>query len=664
MQTPRHTAFTRSVLIALALLSAGHAYAARPWVEVSAAEASRPVASRQITPGQARLIDLDLAAVRALTDGLPQADTASRAGQRAPTLTLPMPDGSLLTFQLHATEVMAPGLAARYPQIRTFAGVVPGRPHIRARFDLSPRGLRGQIFTPAGEVYLDPLSRERTDRHQLYFTRDLTPTGARPVDVVLPAPGTSANREATQSAPPIIRTGKSLLTYRIAFATTGEYAKYHDPDASQTNKALVLAEIVNVTNRVSGVYERDVGVRLQLIDQTDALIFTNANTDPYTNDDGGMMLDENITTLKRVLGGSAFDIGHVLSTGGGGVAYLGVVCSTHKAGGVTGSSNPVTDAFYIDYVAHEIGHQFNANHTFNSSRGSCKGNRAANEAYEPGSGTTIMAYAGICGADDLAPHSDANFHASSVARITRFTRNGGGASCAQVTASGNTPPVASVPAGGFTIPIGTPFELTGQGRDSNGDILSYQWEQLDLGDKGSPTDPMALSAPLFRSFPPSASPTRVFPRMADVLSGKQTLGELLPMASRDLNFRFTVRDNRVAPSAGGIATADLAFAVTAAAGPFKVTAPGAGGVFSAGSPLEVRWDVANTQNAPVSCASVDISLSTNGGNSFGKVLATAVPNSGSHTVTLPQLSTTKGRIKVKCSSNVFFNVSGRNFTIQ
>jgi Metallo-peptidase family M12B Reprolysin-like len=580
-------AVANAALLSLACLAATPAHAIQPWVEVAQAAATAEVADRQIHPTQARWIDLDMNAVQSLAASLPSETQAAAARHALPTLTLPMPDGEMLTFTLHATEVMAPALAARYPQIRTFAGTVSARPHIRARFDLSPRGLRAQIFTPQGEVYIDPLSRSRADRHQIYYTRHLTRSVNRPADRVLPTPHAASHRPAlAEAAPTATRIGAKLFTYRIAFATTGEYAKYHDASASANNKALVLAEIVNVTNRVTGVYERDLGIRLQLVDNTDALIYTNASTDPYANNNGDAMLGQNIATLKKVLGNANFDIGHVLSTGGGGIAYMGVCDDDYKAGGVTGSSDPITDAFYIDYVAHEIGHQFAADHTFNSIQGSCEGNRAADQAYEPGSGTTIMAYAGICGADDIAEHSDANFHAISVNRIVQYTRSGWGSTCGTVTNSGNKLPLATVPTGGFTIPIDTPFELTGQGTDANGDALTYQWEQMNLGAAGSP-NAFAANAPLFRSYPPSTSPTRVFPKMSDLLANRATLGEKLPKVSRTLNFRLTVRDNRVAPSSGGLATADLRFNVSAAAGPFRVTAPNVTGSYTGGAPLSV-----------------------------------------------------------------------------
>lgn len=641
-------------LAACASLGSGSAWAASPLWQDAAPQ--RVDDARQVQARQARWVELDVAALGALVRQLPAASSALAA---RPTLSLPLPDGSSLTLHLHDTAVMAPALAARYPQIRTFAGTVPGRPEISARLDLSPRGLRAQIFTPQGRVFIDPAVGANTRLHQVSFAQDQSPR-TRTADRVLKVPGavTSTLRTATPAI------GDTLLTYRVAIATTGEYALFHDPAASPSNKVNVLAELVTLTNRVTGVYEREVGIQLQLVEGTDDVIYTDPASDPYTNDDGGKMLGQNIRTLKSVLGNGSFDIGHVVSTGGGGVAYLGVVCDKRfKAGGVTGLGEPVNDAFYIDYVAHEMGHQFGANHTFNSQTGACAGNRAANVAYEPGSGTTIMAYAGICGADDIQPHSDAQFHSASFDEIVRYTRSGGGAACAVLTPTGNRAPTVSVPAGGFTIPAQTPFELTGQASDPDGDTLSYQWEQRDLGAAGSPNQPDA-TAPLFRSFPPSASATRSFPQTSDLLGNTQTLGEILPSVTRALNFRLTVRDDQAAPSAGGVASADLSFNVSAAAGPFKLTSPNTAGSYRPGSSLRVTWDVANTAAAPVSCAAVDVWFSANGGQTFSKRLKKAVPNNGSTSVKLPAQTTQAARLKVKCSSNIFFDVSDVNFKVE
>lgn len=659
----RLTSLVRSLLLvglSSSAMWASSALAAPLWQEAAPLAAESSQAQGIVaTAAKARWVRWDTAALQALVERVP----AAAGAQPALTLDLPLPNGRLVTVRLKPVQVMAPGLAARYPQIRTFVGEVEGQPGITARIDHSPRGFKAMIFTPEGRVFIDPGRDANAGLHQVYLRQDL-PLRQRDADQVLKAPGEAARTGANAATLAGATTGTELLTYRLALATTGEYAKFHDPAASPTNKGGVLAELVSLTNRVTGVYEREVGIRLELIDNEDSVIYTDASTDPYTNNSGSTMLGQNIRTLRTVLGADAFDIGHVVSTGGGGVAYLGVICGSSKAGGVTGLGSPVGDGFYIDYVAHEMGHQFGANHTFNSTTGSCGGgNRAASAAYEPGSGTTIMAYAGICGADDIQPHSDAQFHSASYDEIVAYTRNGGGASCAAVTPSGNTPPTATVPAGGFTIPANTPFELTGKGKDADGKkSLTYQWEERDLGPGGAPDTPSG-TAPLFRAFPPTASQTRTFPQISDLVNNVHTIGEILPTTSRALNFRFIVRDNQAAPSAGGLASADLSFNVTSAAGPFRVTAPNTDVKVAPGSALKIRWDVANTNVAPVSCSAVEIWLSTDGGLTMSEKLKSKVTNNGKAKVTLPMVSTDHARIKVKCKDNVFFDISDVDFRI-
>ena len=656
----------RGVVAALGLglaLAAAPASASDLWVEAAAASAPE----QRLEPGRAlkaRWVRFDAAQLQSLFEQAAEAHRAAAApGAAAPgvVLALPLADGSSLRFKLQPLAVMAPGLAARYPQIQTWLGVAEGRAGLTARIDWSPRGLRAMIFTPEGRVFIDPGRGEQAGLHQVYRRQDLALRPRQP-DRVLTVPGRQSSALSAELAGVAI--GSELLTYRLAIATTGEYARFHDPAASPTNKAEVLAELVSLTNRVSGVYERELGVRMQLVENQDAVIYTDPATDPYTNNNGGAMLGQNINTLRNVLGNDAFDVGHVVSTGGGGVAYLGVICNNgFKAGGVTGLGAPVGDAFYIDYVAHEMGHQFGGNHSFNGNAGACNGNRAASAAFEPGSGTTIMGYAGICGAQDIQPNSDAFFHSGSFDEIVRYTRVDGGASCAAVSDAGNRPPKAKAPAGGFTIPVGTPFELKGKGTDPDGDPLVYQWEERDLGPAGAPNTPTG-TAPLFRAFPPAAKPSRVFPQLSDLLNNTQTIGEILPTITRPLNFRFIVRDQREAPSAGGVASADLSFNVSAAAGPFRVTRPNTDIQATAGGTLKVTWDVARTDVAPVSCASVDIWLSTDGGQTRGQRLLAKAPNTGRATVTLPSGQTDTARVYVACRGNVFFDVSDVNFRIR
>ena len=614
-------------------------------------------AQRLISPSKARYVDVDSEALAAARNQAPPESAALTDGL---LLDIPMPDGQSVRFRLFETAVMATGLAARYPQIRTYVGQGVTDPTASARFDIGPRGFHGMVFSSAGTVYIDPLLRGDTTRYQVYRRSDFFRAGLAGDAVI------QMEDRSTIVAQKAVDIGTQLRTYRLAMATTGEYAEFQDPPESATDtpdKAIVLAELVNVVNRVTGIYEREVGVRLQLVDGNDAAIFTRPLLDPYINDVGTLMLSSNTFVLNAVIGRGNYDIGHVVSTGGGGVAGLGVVCSAlNKGAGVTGLTAPIGDPFYVDYVAHEIGHQFGANHTFNSETGSCAGgNRNASTAYEPGSASTIMGYAGICDEDDLQPHSDDYFHAVSYDEIVAFTTLGSGNSCADILPSGNLPPVVDAGTGEFTIPKLTPFELTGTASDPDGDSLSYQWEQFDLGAAGPAEEPDD-TAPLFRSFLPVDNPTRIFPRPEDLLSNTHTIGELLPDRARELNFRFNVRDNRVAPSAGGVATDTLHFFV-ADVGPFLVLEPNDASEQQGGSNVVVRWEVAATDQAPVDCPSVDIFLSTDAGMSFDTKLAGATANDGEASVTLPSAGAEQARIKVKCANSVFFDVSDMNFKI-
>jgi hypothetical protein len=407
---------------------------------------------------------------------------------------------------------------------------------------------------------------------------------------------------------------------------------------------------------VTEVYESEVAIRMELIPNDDLIIYI-AEPDPYTNNDGTAMLAQNQANLDAVIGTANYDIGHVFSTGGGGIAGLSVVCKTgQKARGVTGSPSPIGDNFDIDYVAHEMGHQFGATHSFNGNSGSCAGNRTAGTAYEPGSGSTIMSYAGICVGQNLQPHSDPQFHGISFDQICAYTQTGQGSTCPVVTATGNNPPASVAGNVGFTIPMGTAFMLYGSGSDVDGDEITYSWEEWDLGPAGHPNFPVG-NAPIFRSFPPTANEWRSFPRKWDLRYNFQTIGEILPSYARTLHFRLTVRDGL-----GGVANSATAVDVTDLAGPFQVTSVDAV-PWNPGSAKTIAWNVAGTNAAPVSCASVNILLSTDNGETFPIVLASATPNDGSAGITVPPAPTSVARVQVEAVGNLFFDWNNSTFVI-
>ena len=621
---------------------------------------SMTTGARAAVPLKYRHLTLDGAIFNALARQAPREEhSAARASDVI--LPLPLPDGGVAHYRIVETSVMAPELAAKFPEIRTWLGVDVDDPASTVRLDWTPLGFHAMVLSAArGRFFIDPWSVGDTQNYLAYYARDYVPVpGSRPKFMPPIDYGGQASKPVTQSlsVTPQASSGTQLRTYRLAVAATVEYTAFFGGTVGNGQAAIVTA-----INRVNGIYETEVAVRMVLVANNNLLVYTSS-PDPYTNDDGVAMLTQNQTNVTSVIGSANYDIGHVFSTGGGGIAGLGVVCSAgNKARGVTGSPSPVGDGFYVDYVAHEIGHQFAGNHSFNGNADNCGGgNRNASTAYEPGSGSTIMAYAGICGAQDIQSNSDPYFHSVSFDEIVNFTTSGGGASCAVVTATGNSIPVATAPAGGFTIPSRTPFALTGSGSDADGDSLTYNWEEYDLGSGSGGAPGVATAAPFFRSWPASTGPTRIFPRLSNLLAGTLAPGEVLPNTTRTLNFRLTVRDNQA--GGGGVSYAPLSFNVTTTAGPFQVTAPNTAVNWPGGSSQTVTWNVANTAGSPVNCANVDILLSTDGGNTYPTTLAAATPNDGSQSVTLPSITTTTARVMVACSTSIFFDVSNVNFTI-
>ena len=523
-----------------------------------------------------------------------------------------------------------------------------------------------------------------------YYKRDAVQLGAR----LCLVGGADVGRVARVTNTLPIGQGTTLRTYRLALAATGEYTQA----VGGGTVGGALAAMATTMNRVNGIYERNVSVRLTMVANNNLIVYTNPLNQPYSNGNGVAMLGQNQLTLDAVIGSANYDIGHVFSTGGGGVAGLRVPCiDGSKALGVTGLTNPTGDVFDVDFVSHEIGHQFGGNHTFNGLTESCGGgNRSGSTAYEPGSGSTIMAYAGICGAENLQPNSDDHFHIESLSEITAFINNGStGGSCPVATATGNTVPTVNAGTD-YTIPKGTPFELTATGSDGDGHMLTYGWEEYDLGAAAPPNTDDLASRPIFRSLSPVTSRTRTFPSLTYVLNDANTppetytcaastclTGESLPTRTRDMTFQVTARDNQAA--GGGVVSDAMVVSVDGGSGPFALTAPNSrparglregdeGGAdplgvrvtratFAGGSSQTVTWNIAGTTAAPVSAASVTILLSTDGGTSFPTTLLANTPNDASAVVVIPNSATTTARIKIRAVGNIFFDVSDTDFTI-
>lgn len=569
----------------------------------------------------------------------------------AGVISLPVPGGDFQQFYVYRNSLLPQELQDKYPFIRTYSARGIDDPSATARIDFSDKGMHVMVLSSEGTYLIDPVTDEDTDYYQVYYKRDHNPVNQFRC-------GVDAWSLADNPSPVSRMNGTQLKTYRLAMACTGEYTIFHGGTTPQA-----LSAIITSVNRVEGIYEREFAVNFTLVPNTDTLIFLNPATDPYTNNNGGAMLSQNQATCDQRIGSSNYDIGHVFSTGGGGIASLGAVCKVaSKARGVTGLASPVGDVFDVDYVAHEMGHQFGGNHTFNSTTGACNGNRAFTAAYEPGSGSTIMAYAGICGSNNLQSNSDDYFHTKSFDEIIDYITVNAGGVCPQVTPTGNTPPVINT-GGNYIIPYLTPFRLTGSASDPDGDTLTYCWEQFDLGPAGNWNAP-ALNAPIFRSFDPSTGSQRIFPKLTSILNNATTVGEVLPSYDRTLHFRLTVRDNRA--GGGGVTYNDTLVEVQVidTGTPFEVTSQNTTGITWDGGNIEtVTWDVGGSDQPPVSTPNVNILLSTDGGFTYPITLASGVPNNGSAQVTVPFLVTTTARLMVEGDGNIFFDINDENFEI-
>jgi hypothetical protein len=604
-----------------------------------------------ITANKYRSLTLNQDLMEALLATAPIENTVA-AKSNPLILELPLPNGKMQQFEVVESPIMAPGLKDRYTNIRTYAGRGVQNKSAYLRLDLTPKGFHAMIMAGAHTWYIDPYGLTNTGQYISYFKKDFQTDQS--FECHVESEQLAVDEEVKNLGPNPV--GEQLRTYRLAIAATGDYTQFHGGTVADG-----MAALVTLMNRVNGVYERDISVRMILVENNDTVVFTNPNTDPYPN---GPALGTNQEVLDDYIGNANYDIGHVVGGGGGGgVAFLQSVCNTeNKARGLTALGQPIGDPFAIDYVAHEMGHQFGGNHTFNGTQGSCGGNRAGSRAFEPGSGTSIMAYAGICGSDNTQPNSDDHFHVGSFDEMAIFTLNGGGNTCTVTIPTDNTPPIVDAGPSGYVIPMSTPFELTASASDMEGDSMTYCWEQFDLGPAGAPNNPSG-NAPLFRTFSPTNDSTRVFPRISAIVNNSSSLGEYLPDYARNMQFRCTVRDNH--GFGGGVDWDQMSMSVTDQAGPFRVTSQNFGGTWTSGAYEIVTWDVANTDQAPVNASNVNIYLSLDGGFTYPITLAQNLPNNGEAAVLVPEgLVEANCRVKVKGAGNVFFDINNQDFEIQ
>lgn len=581
------------------------------------------------------------------------------------TIVLPMPDGKMRTFIVWQAHIMDVAMELKYPMIKTYTAYAIDDPRVTAKIDQTVRGFHAMIFESGNISFIDPYSDVNDGYYICYYKKDY-----KRADSELMACAVNDDARVNKLQMPDVNTsnlrvvnGNVLRKFRLALACTGEYAQA--VGGTIPTKASVLSAMVTTLNRVNGVYERELAITMQLVSNEDTLIFLTAGA--YSNNNVFALIAQNQDTTDRRIGNLNYDLGHVFSTGGGGYSQIGCTCyPTKKAQSETGSMSPVGDAYDIDYVAHEIGHEFGADHSFNdNTNGFCAGNAAFEQAYEPGSGSTIMCYAGICDGDNIQAHSDAYFHAVSLKVINDFITIPYITTCAQVSNSGNKPVGIPAFAQDYNIPYLTPFEITAPlAIDSVADTLTtYCWEEWDRGSFGQTFDNTSATGPIFRSFVPDTSRTRVFPKLSSIVNNNLNyLGEKVPEVARKLTFKLTVRDIYNGIGCIHIPDDSILLNVINTGAAFKVTEPDAAITWKAKSTSLVTWDVAQTNTAPINCDSVLIYLSVDGGYTYPYFLGKTL-NNGSATVQVPDAVTTAGRIKVKSVNNVFFDISNTNFTI-
>lgn len=662
------------ILLACLFFASSFAQSGKEWQSISLTEANLlPNLKGRTFPSDSKFYRLDLANLRSTLFSAPEV----RTKESSVIVSIPNQSGNLEKFRIWEDSNFAPELQAQFPNIKAYTGTGIDDLTATLRISIAPNGIETMILRADKETeFIEPLtkngleyasftSRDRK-KGEIPFTcgtRDIHSEDAQITDMV--------NKGALSNS-------QVLKKFRLALSCTAEYTAYHGGSV-----AGALAAMNATMTRVNGIYEIELAVKLELIAGEASIIYTNASTDPYSDSSEGLNQDptyggapdyatvwniELQNNLTATIGEAAYDIGHLFGAAGGGgnAGCIGCVCQTlspqGKGSGYTSPADqiPEGDTFDVDYVAHEMGHQLGANHTFSYAY------EGSGVQVEVGSGSTIMAYAGVSGSYDYAAHSQDNFVYKSIQQIQVNLAN---KACAVNVPLTNTPPTISAGAD-FTIPKGTPFVLTGTGSDAQtNSALQYTWEQNDSSNASAATTGANSFAsatktvgPIFRPLPPTSTPVRYFPSLANILSNTLVSNtEALPNVARTLNFVLTGRDH----GAGGGQTSTDATVVTvlSTAGPFNVTSQAAANIaYPQGSTQTVTWTVNSTATI-AGAANVSILLSTDGGQTYPTTLVASTPNNGTATVTMPNINAPFCRIMVKPTANIFFDVNTTNFSI-
>lgn len=648
------------------LLIAGISFAQSQnyWVMSDNTAKGKEIITKKVTVSYFNVYTLDLTSFNQALESAPMRGENSK--NNALLISFPNTDGQFVTYSVVEAPVLHPDLGANFPGIKSYAGQGVDNPAMSIRFSVSPqRGLYGMIFNEdEGTSFIDPYSTDFTE-YMVYDKKDMVRTDEADFTCTM---ADTDNHSSEEQGTIKATNDKKLRRYRLALCCNAEYGNIFIGSATTNHQkyANILAQMNITMTRVNGVYEKELAITMQIIPNDTLIIyFGSTSTDPWS----GEFNTKTAQTIDAAIGIANYDIGHNFNTSGGGNAgCIACVClgststqsGTHKGRGMTGRSDPTGDAFDIDYVAHEMGHQFGGYHTMNT----CSRSGSGTTEVEICSGTTIMGYAGICN-PNVQMNSDDYFAYVNIRDISANVQSGNSASCAQVTSFTNNPPTANA-GSDYTIPKSTAFVLTGIGSDPDGNAITYTWEENDPGlPPGSATTaPVSTwtTGPMFRSIKGTTSPLRYFPVITSIIANNLTpTWEVVPSVGRTLNFSLCVKDNVIT---GGQTANDLmVVTVNGTAGPFTVSAPNTAVTWAAGSTQTVTWNVASTTASPVSCANVDIFLSTDGGYTYPITILANTPNDGTESITVPNNPATTCRVMVKGAGNIFFDISNVNFTI-
>ena len=665
----------QQLLLTVFILSFFSGLAQNSWKKISS-NSIENVNLKKFDSNHSALFSLDIEAFKAKLQSAPLRSNSN--GQSSTIVSIPDETGKALQFRVVEAPVLSKELSIQYPNIKTYLGSLVNDVTTRVRFSVTPLGVNVMITRANQELTLiQPVSRFSNVEHIAYKRKSINEDVKRfecLTDEI-------KNRDQNIGQSRIMDANDQLLRdYRIAVSTNGEYTQFWDDGNAANGNAQqdALAQVVSTLNRVNEVYEVDMAITFTLVTGTE-IIFPDPTTDPYTGSFNSQLQNE----LTSTVGEANYDIGHLFAYGGnnGNAGCIGCVCEDNQKGSGFSSHSfldndggaYMSDFFDIDYVPHEIGHQMGANHTF------AFNTEGTGVNSEPGSGTTIMGYAGITGANDVQDHSDAYFHYHSINQILTNVASAPN-NCATTTAITNNPPVANAGLD-YTIPNGTAFVLKGAATDADsGDVLTYTWEQIDSGSTTSTSFGPAHTGPVWRSRPPSTNPDRYMPIIERVIAGELTetnpvetfdnsSWETVSTIGRTLNFALTVRDRSDAGGVGQTPQSDfdtMTVTVDGSSGPFAVTSQTSAVTWDAGSTETITWDVAGTNTGAVNTPTVNIKLSIDGGFTYPFVLATDVPNDGSHDITVPVTGgdTATARVMVEGNNNIFYAINSTNFSIQ